>query len=77
MMMELSRLAKEHRVILFTGETANLGPCVSTPDSQSKSAFNWSGFATSVKHPLIHGARENVTNFGKVEVGNVVVALEQ
>lgn len=48
-----------------------------TPDKKSKSAFNWSGFATSLKHPLIHHSEGNKTNFGKLEPGNIVVALAQ
>lgn len=78
MMRTLGEIARQHKFILFSGETANLGACVSTTDPESKSAFNWSGFATSVKHPMIHHAKMmNMTNFGKVEPGNIVVALKQ
>jgi phosphoribosylaminoimidazole (AIR) synthetase len=77
MIQELGSIAREQGVILLAWETANLGSCVWTPDSKSKSAFNWSGFATSLKHPLINHANGNKTNFRKLEAGNIVVALEQ
>lgn len=77
MIYELGKIAEKQGVVLLAWETANLGPCVSTPNPNSKSAFNWSGFATSVKHPLIHHPDGNQTNFWKLKPGNVVVALEQ
>lgn len=55
MLEELAKIADEQSVILYAGETANLGACISTPDEKSPSAFNWGSFIDSVKHPLIHG----------------------
>lgn len=77
MLEELAKIADEQSVILYAGETANLGACISTPDEKSPSAFNWGSFIDSVKHPLIHGNKWNLTNFWKIEPGNVVVALKQ
>lgn len=77
MIRELWKIAESQGVVLLAWETANLGNCVGTPDRKSVSAFNWSGFATSIKHPLIHHPEGNKTNFGKLEPGNIVVALAQ
>ena len=77
MLEELAKIAEEQQVILYAGETANLGSCISTPARKSPSAFNWGSFIDSVKHPLIYHKDGNLTNFGKVEPGNVVVALKQ
>ncbi len=77
MLEELWKIAQEQSIILYAWETANLGACVSTPDLESKSAFNWAGFVDTVKHPLIHSPLGNLTNFWKIEPGNIVVALEQ
>lgn len=35
MIEELGRIAKTQGVVLLAGETANMGPCVSTPDKES------------------------------------------
>lgn len=50
-MLGLSALADQHGYVLLTGETAELGPCVGSENSDADVRFNWGGCMTGVYHP--------------------------
>jgi phosphoribosylformylglycinamidine cyclo-ligase len=49
--------ADEESVVIFGGETAELGVCVGSEDVDEKFAYNWAGFAIGAYHPdfLVNG----------------------
>lgn len=47
----LKNIALNHRYVLFTGETAELGKCVGSDNPQAKLMFNWCGAMLGVYHP--------------------------
>jgi phosphoribosylaminoimidazole (AIR) synthetase len=47
----LQAIAHEHRYVLFTGETAELGLCVGSENLDAKVMFNWGGAMIGVYHP--------------------------
>lgn len=65
----LHEIAHKHDYVLFTGETAELGPCVGSENSDAKLKFNWSGVMIGVYHPkkMILGET--------LKPGQVIIAL--
>ncbi|EKE15543.1 MAG: Phosphoribosylformylglycinamidine cyclo-ligase [uncultured bacterium] len=47
----LKAIAHEHKYVLFTGETAELGLCVGSENPNAKLMFNWGGAMLGVYHP--------------------------
>jgi phosphoribosylaminoimidazole (AIR) synthetase len=47
----LKTIAHEHKYVLFTGETAELGLCVGSENPDAKLMFNWGGAMLGVYHP--------------------------
>jgi len=56
-MLGLQTLARKHKYVLLGGETAELGVCVGSDNSNAKLAFNWGGTMLGVYHPnkMIYG----------------------
>ncbi|HAZ16273.1 MAG: Phosphoribosylformylglycinamidine cyclo-ligase [Parcubacteria group bacterium GW2011_GWA2_43_13] len=67
----LYSVAVQQRLVLFAGETAELGICVGSENPDAVTKFNWAGFALGVNHPnqIITGER--------VKTGDIVVALRE
>ncbi|MDP3043204.1 MAG: hypothetical protein Q8N21_02265 [bacterium] len=65
----LKNIALNHRYVLFTGETAELGKCVGSDNPRAKLMFNWCGAMLGVYHPkkMILGET--------VKPGQVIIAL--
>lgn len=50
-MIGLAELADQHKYVLLTGETAELGVCVGSENPDALVRFNWGGSMTGVYHP--------------------------
>lgn len=50
-MLGLAELADQHKYVLLTGETAELGVCVGSENPEASVRFNWGGCMTGVYHP--------------------------
>ncbi len=50
-MVGLKAIAHEHKYVLFTGETAELGLCVGSENPNAELMFNWGGAMIGVYHP--------------------------
>lgn len=50
-MRGLAKVADTHGYVLLTGETAELGACVGSPNPDASVKFNWGGCMTGVYHP--------------------------
>jgi phosphoribosylaminoimidazole (AIR) synthetase len=50
-MRGLAELARSERYVLLNGETAELGVCVGSDDSNARLKFNWGGVMYGVYHP--------------------------
>jgi phosphoribosylformylglycinamidine cyclo-ligase len=70
-MKGLGAVAKELGIVLFAGETAELGPCVSSENPDAVTCFNWAGFMTAAHHPRLMITGSNV------RPGDVIVALKE
>ena len=51
LMKGLARVAARHQYVLLTGETAELGACVSSENPEARLAFNWGSAMTGMYHP--------------------------
>lgn len=67
----LGEVAQKIDVVLFRGETAELGCCISSENPKSGVKFNWSGSMLGVYHPS-----KMITGNGLV-LGMMVVALHE
>jgi phosphoribosylformylglycinamidine cyclo-ligase len=67
----LGQIANEQGIVLYKGETAELGKCVGSENPKAITKFNWAGFATGVYHEskLITGDR--------LRPGLVIIALRE
>lgn len=63
--------ALKQGVVLQTGETAELGPCVGSENPDALTKFNWAGFAVGAYHPKAMITGEHLAP------GQVVVALRE
>ena len=68
-MLGLKRLAGTYGYVVLGGETAELGACVGSEDTNAKVKFNWGGVMLGVYHPdkMIYG--------DTLKAGQVVIAL--
>lgn len=68
-MLGLQLLANENDYVLLGGETAELGVCVGSDNSNAKLAFNWGGTMLGVYHPdkMIYG--------DTLKPGQIIIAL--
>lgn len=59
MMEGLGKVAREQNIVVFNGETAELGICVGSENPEALTMFNWAGTAFGVYHPdkMITGDR--------------------
>lgn len=51
LMLGLNRIAKEERIVLLGGESAELGACVGSENPGANLMFNWGGHMCGVYHP--------------------------
>jgi len=51
LMESLGRAAKENRMVVYGGETAELGVCVGSDNPDAALMYNWTGTAQGVYHP--------------------------
>lgn len=69
LMYGLAQVAKQHKYVLLTGETAELGACVGSENLDATLAFNWGSAMTGVYHP------EKMILGDTLAPGQVVVVL--
>lgn len=69
-MMGLKELADREGFVMFSGETAELGPCVGSPNPKAALKYNWAGMAVGVYHP-----KKMITG-ESLRPGQVVIALK-
>lgn len=71
MILGLGKIAKEQGLVVFKGETAELGVCVGSENPGALTQFNWTGTAIGVYHPdkMITGA--------SLAPGQAVIALKE
>ena len=69
MMDGLRDIAYEHKYVLFTGETAELGLCIGSENQEAKMMFNWGGAMLGVYHP------DKMILGDTLAPGQVVIAL--
>ncbi|MGH7141041.1 MAG: AIR synthase-related protein [Minisyncoccia bacterium] len=66
----LLEAALKERIVLYRGETAELGSCVGS-EFESDVAYNWAGFAVGAKHP------ELAIDGGKLAPEQIIVAIKE
>jgi len=71
MITELGEVATAMRIVLFRGETAELGPCVGTDNPNPFAAFNWCGAALGAYLPQLMITGNNVAE------GDLIMALRE
>lgn len=71
MMDGLGQVAKEQNLVVFKGETAELGQCVSSENSDALTQFNWAGMAIGVYHS------DKMITGDTLEPGQAVIALRE
>lgn len=67
----LVEAADEQGIVLYKGETAELGACVGSDDPEAVTKFNWAGFAVGVYHD------SRIINGDSLEPGQRVIALRE
>lgn len=68
-MRGLEAIAKEHHIVLLTGETAELGVCVGSDDPNAKLRLNWGGVMYGAYH------RDKMIRGDTLAPGQVIIAL--
>ncbi len=71
LILSLRAAADSQGIVLYRGETAELGPCVSSENPDAVTLYNWAGFAVGAYHPKLMITGE------KLEAGQVVMALKE
>lgn len=71
LMVGLRQLAEQHRFVMYNGETAELGACISSENPQATLKYVWSGVAFGFFN------RRNVITGERVHVGQAIVALRE
>lgn len=71
MMRGLKDVADEERLVLFKGETAELGACIATENKSASAAYLWSGVAIGAYDPA------RVITGDALKKGMVVMALRE
>lgn len=67
----LSIVAKEENLVVFKGETAELGVCVSSENPNALLKFNWGATVTGVTHP------DKIITGDTLAPGQIVIALRE
>lgn len=67
----LSRAAKDIDMVVFNGETAELGQCVGSENPNAKLKYNRAGTMQGVYHP-----EKNILG-DKMEAGDIIIALKE
>ncbi|MDO8548263.1 MAG: AIR synthase-related protein, partial [bacterium] len=67
----LCSVAREQQVLVYRGETAELGVCVGADNPDAITKFNWAGFALGAYDP------KRMITGEKMQNGDVVVALRE
>jgi len=70
-MKGLGELVKKYSYVLLGGETAELGPCIGSEDSDAKLKFNLGGFMIGVYHP------DRMIDGSSLDSGQIVIALKE
>jgi phosphoribosylaminoimidazole (AIR) synthetase len=71
MITGLKEVARQQRLVCFSGEIAELGSCVWSENQDARTKFNWAGFMLGVYHPdlMITG--------DSLEEGQLVISLQE
>ena len=69
-MSGLQEVALKEKYVLFNGETAELGPCISSENLDARVMFNWCGAMFGVYHP------EKMILGNTLRPGQVIIALK-
>jgi len=69
--MGAHQAANEIKVVMLTGETAELGFCVSSENPQANLKFNWAGFMVGVYHP------DKIILGDNLAPGQIIMALKE
>lgn len=67
----LGYVAAKQKVVVLKGETAEMGPCVSSEDPQALAKFLWGGVMISIFHPNVFITGEGLGS------GKIVMALRE
>ncbi len=71
MLEGLKRVADEQLLIMYKGETAELGVCVGSENPNALAKFNWAGAALGVYHPSL------IITGDTLMPGHVIMALRE
>lgn len=71
MILGLGEVCRQQGLVMFKGETAELGQCVSSENPEAIAKFNWAGTAIGVYHP-----EKMITGDG-LAPGQIVMALQE
>lgn len=71
MIEELGEVARLMQMVLFRGETAEVGVCVGSENTAPVAAFNWSGTAIGVYLPQLMITGDSIT------AGDIIMALRE
>jgi len=71
MLTELGHVARESGVVIFRGETAEMGPCVGTDNPNPHAPFLWSGTALGIYLPHLMITGKDTT------AGDQIIAIRE
>jgi phosphoribosylformylglycinamidine cyclo-ligase len=71
LMEGLKAVADQNGYVMYNGETAELGPCISSDNPQATLAYVWSGIAFGFFNP------KNIITGKSLKVGQKIVALRE
>lgn len=71
MILGLGDVAKDQGIVVYKGETAELGQCVGSENPDALTKFNWAGVAFGVYHP------DKMITGDSLAAGQVVMALRE
>ena len=71
LILGLADAALEQGIVLYRGETAELGDCVSSENPEAVTHFNWAGFAIGLHHP------DKVITGERLKPGQPIVAIRE
>jgi len=72
LMIGLGEAANRIEIVVPGGETAELGPCVSSENPNATTQFNWAGFALG-----IFPSREKMITGKSLAAGQIIVAIKE
>lgn len=71
LILGLADVALEQGIVLYRGETAELGDCVSSENPDAVTHFNWAGFAIGLHHP------DKVITGERLRPGQPIIAIRE